>query len=261
MALANKSVVVTGAAHGIGRAYSERLAADGASVALLDIDAKRNEEVADGIRKGGGKALAIAADVRDFASFKRAVDQAAKAFGSLTGIVNNAGMLNVIPITRCNFEDIPDAEWDQAFTLNTKAAWYGCKSVLPYLRKAGGGSIVNIASRAAIRAAPPHLAAYGASKGAVHEYTMTVAIYCARAGYNIRCNSINPGAIDTPLLQASFDQAEDPEKRRQMIVGRVPLGRMGRPIDIAYAALYLASDESAYVTGTSLNVDGGVTAA
>ena len=110
MALANKAVIVTGAAHGIGRAYSERLAADGASVALLDIDAKRNQEVADAICKTGGKALAIAADVRDFASFRSAVDQAAQAFGALTGIVNNAGMLNVVPITRCNFEDIPDSE-------------------------------------------------------------------------------------------------------------------------------------------------------
>jgi NAD(P)-dependent dehydrogenase (short-subunit alcohol dehydrogenase family) len=89
---------------------------------------------------------------------------------------------------------------------------------------------------------------------------MTLAVYCARAGYKIRCNSINPGAIDTPLLQASFAQAEDPAKRERMIVGRVPMGRMGLPIDIAYAALYLASDEAAYVTGADLNVDGGVAA-
>jgi 3-oxoacyl-[acyl-carrier protein] reductase len=128
MGLADKAVVVTGAAHGIGRAYSERLAADGASVALLDIDAKRNEEVASGICAKGGKAIAIATDVRDFTKFKAAVDQAAKTFGKLTGIVNNAGMLNVVPITRCMFEDIPDAEWDESFRLNTKSAWYGCKA-------------------------------------------------------------------------------------------------------------------------------------
>src|ERR671931_1637311 len=146
MRLADKAVVVTGAAHGIGRAYAERLASEGAKVALLDIDAKRNEEVADGICKKGFQAMAIATDVRDFAKFKSAVDRAAQAFGKLTGIVNNAGMLNVIPITRCNFEDIPDAEWDESFRLNTKSAWYGCKATLPHLRANGGGSIVNIGS-------------------------------------------------------------------------------------------------------------------
>src|SRR5712692_8321155 len=115
MRLADKAVIVTGAAHGIGRAYAERLASEGAHVALLDIDARRNDEVAQGICDRGGKAMAIATDVRDFAKFNAAVDRAAKAFGKLTGIVNNAGMLNVIPITRSNFEDIPDAEWDESF--------------------------------------------------------------------------------------------------------------------------------------------------
>ena len=140
MRLEGKTVIVSGAAHGIGRAYSERLASDGANVALLDIDGVRNDEVAAGIRSKRGKAIAIKTDVRDLAAFERAAAQTAKEFGAINGLVNNAGMLNVIPITRCNFEDIPDAEWDQAFTLNTKAVWYGCKSVLPYLRKAGGGT-------------------------------------------------------------------------------------------------------------------------
>src|SRR5712691_7552093 len=163
MRLEGKTIIVSGAAHGIGRAYSEKLGSEGASVALLDIDGARNEEVAARIRAAGGKAIAIRTDVRDFAAFEGAADRTAKEFGAINGLVNNAGMLNVVPITRCNFEDIPDTEWDEAFTLNTKAAWYGCKSVLPYLRKAGGGSIVNIASSTVFRGVPTR-AHYVASK-------------------------------------------------------------------------------------------------
>ncbi len=249
MALANKRVVVTGAAHGIGRAYSERLAADGASVALLDIDAKRNEEVADGICKSGGTALAIAADVRDFASFKKAVDQAAKAFGSITGIVNNAGMLNVIPITRCNFEDIPDAEWDQAFTLNTKAAWYGCKSVLPYLRKAGGGSIVNIASSTVFRGVPTR-AHYVASKSALIGFSRTLARELGASW--IRVNVVCPGST-----LSEEDPNEDTVAMREAPVKVRCLQRVERPADLVGTIAFLMSDDSAFITGQTLLVDGG----
>src|SRR5438045_1316969 len=171
--LADKTVVVTGAAHGIGRAYAERLASEGAKVALLDIDAKRNAEVAEGICKKGGEALAVATDVRDFAAFKRAVDQAVATFGNLTGIVNNAGMLNVIPITRCNFEDIPDAEWDESFRLNTKSAWYGSKAAVPHLRRNGGGSIVNIGSSTLFRGVPTR-AHYVAAKSDLIGFNRTL---------------------------------------------------------------------------------------
>lgn len=249
MALANKSVVVTGAAHGIGRAYSERLAADGAKVALLDIDAKRNQEVADGICKSGGQALAIAADVRDFGSFKKAVDQAAKAFGSLSGIVNNAGMLNVVPITRCNFEDIPDSEWDESFRLNTKSAWYGCKAALPYLRANKGGSIVNIGSSTIFRGVPTR-AHYVAAKAALIGFNRTIARELG--GDNIRVNLVCPGST----LSEEEPTAETIAMREAPVKTRC-LQRVERPSDLVGTIAFLMSDDSAFTTGQTFLVDGG----
>jgi NAD(P)-dependent dehydrogenase (short-subunit alcohol dehydrogenase family) len=249
MALANKTVIVTGAAHGIGRAYSERLAADGASVALLDIDAKRNQEVADGIRKNGGKAMAIAADVRDFASFRSAVDQAAKAFGSLTGIVNNAGMLNVVPITRCNFEDIPDSEWDESFRLNTKSAWYGCKAALPYLRANKGGSIVNIGSSTIFRGVPTR-AHYVAAKAALIGFNRTIARELG--GDNIRVNLVCPGST-----LSEEDPTPETIAMREAPVKTRCLQRVERPSDLVGTIAFLMSDDSAFTTGQTFLVDGG----
>jgi NAD(P)-dependent dehydrogenase (short-subunit alcohol dehydrogenase family) len=249
MALANKAVIVTGAAHGIGRAYSERLAADGASVALLDIDAKRNQEVADGIRKNGGKAMAIAADVRDFASFRSAVDQAAKAFGSLTGIVNNAGMLNVVPITRCNFEDIPDSEWDESFRLNTKSAWYGCKAALPYLRANKGGSIVNIGSSTIFRGVPTR-AHYVAAKAALIGFNRTIARELG--GDNIRVNLVCPGST-----LSEEDPTPETIAMREAPVKTRCLQRVERPSDLVGTIAFLMSDDSAFTTGQTFLVDGG----
>jgi NAD(P)-dependent dehydrogenase (short-subunit alcohol dehydrogenase family) len=217
---------------------------------LTDIDEKAVRAVAEEI---GGAERALRHDVADEAGWRAVIDAAKGSFGGLHVLVNNAGAA---------IEGDPETgtleNWRRVHAVNVEGVFLGTRAAIPPLRESGGGSIVNIASRAAIRAAPTYLAAYGASKGAVREYTMTVAVYCARAGYNIRCNSINPGAIDTPLLRASFAQAADPAARERMIVGRVPMARMGKPIDIAYAALYLASDESAYVTGAEINVDGGV---
>lgn len=168
-------------------------------------------------------------------------------------LVNNAGVA-----TEGTPESATLTDWRRVQVINVEGVFLGTRAAIWLMRN--GGSIVNIASRAAIRAAPGYLAAYGASKGAVRQFTMTTAIYCARVGYNIRCNSINPGARRHryALLRASFDNAGDPAERERMIISRTPLGRMGRPTDIAYAALYLASDEADYVTGTELNVDGGV---
>ncbi len=249
MTLASKSIVVTGAAHGIGRAYSERLAADGASVALLDIDAKRNEEVADGICKSGGTALAITADVRDFASFKKAVDQAAKTFGSITGIVNNAGMLNVVPITRCNFEDIPDSEWDESFRLNTKSAWYGCKAALPYLRANKGGSIVNIGSSTIFRGVPTR-AHYVAAKAALIGFNRTIARELG--GDNIRVNLVCPGST-----LSEEDPTPETIAMREAPVKTRCLQRVERPSDLVGTIAFLMSDDSAFTTGQTFLVDGG----
>jgi len=249
MRLSGKTIIVSGAAHGIGRAYSEKLASEGANVALLDIDAKRNEEVAASIRAASGKALAIETDVRDFAAFKRAADQAASEFGGVNGLVNNAGMLNVVPITRCNFEDIPDAEWDEAFRLNTKAAWYGCKAALPHLKAAGGGSIVNIASSTVFRGVPTR-AHYVASKSAIIGFGRTLAKELG--GYWIRVNTVCPGST---LSEEQPDAGTIAMREAPVKVRCLP--RIERPADLVGTIAFLMSDDSAFMTGQTLLVDGG----
>lgn len=249
MRLADKAVVVSGAAHGIGRAYSERLASEGASVALLDIDAKRNQEVADGICRSGGKAVAFATDVRDFAQFKHSVDEAAKAFGKLSGIVNNAGMLNVVPITRCMFEDIPDAEWDESFRLNTKAAWYGCKAAVPHLRANGGGSIVNIGSSTIFRGVPTR-AHYVAAKSALIGFSRTLAKELGKD--NIRVNLVCPGST-----LSEEDPSPETVKMREDVIKTRCIPRLERPQDLVGTIAFLQSDDSAFTTGQTFLVDGG----
>ena len=249
MRLANKAIVVTGAAHGIGRAYAERLGSEGASVALLDIDAKRNQEIADGICRGGGTAIAYATDVRDFTQFKHSVDEAARAFGRLTGIVNNAGMLNVVPITRCMFEDIPDAEWDESFRLNTKSAWYGCKSALPHLRANGGGSIVNIGSSTIFRGVPTR-AHYVAAKSALIGFSRTLAKELGKD--NIRVNLVCPGST----LSEENPSPETVKMREDVIKTRC-IPRLERPADLVGTIAFLQSDDSAFTTGQTFLVDGG----
>ncbi|HUQ17420.1 MAG TPA: SDR family NAD(P)-dependent oxidoreductase [Candidatus Saccharimonadales bacterium] len=247
--MTGKTIIVSGSAHGIGRAYSERLAGEGANVALLDIDAARNEEVAAGIRTAGGSALAIETDVRDFAAFKRAADLAAERFGAVNGLVNNAGMLNVVPISRCNFEDIPDAEWDESFLLNTKAAWYGCKAALPHLRAAGGGSIVNIASSTIFRGVATR-AHYVAAKSALIGFTRTLARELGP--HWIRVNVVCPGST---LSEEDPDESTIAMREAPVKVRCLP--RVQRPADLVGAVAFLMSEDSAFMTGQTMLVDGG----
>jgi NAD(P)-dependent dehydrogenase (short-subunit alcohol dehydrogenase family) len=249
MRLTGKTIIVSGAAHGIGRAYSERLASEGANVALLDIDGKRNDEVCAGIRAAGGSAIAFRADVRDFDQFKAAADRTAEAFGKITGLVNNAGMLNVVPITRCLFEDIPDAEWDEAFRLNTKAAWYGCKAVVPHLKASGGGSIVNVASGTVFRQSTTR-AHYVASKSALIGFTHVLANELGQ--YWIRVNVVCPGST----LSEEDPSAETVAMREGPVKQRA-LKRVERPADLVGTIAYLMSDDSEFMTAQTLIVDGG----
>jgi len=250
--LKGKTAIVTGGGSGMGQAIARLFAEEGAHVVITDIDAAGGRSTADAI---GNTALFVAHDVTDEAGWTGVIEATHDTFGGVDILVNNAG--TTIEGTP---EDTTIENWRRVNAINVEGVFFSCRAAIPALRERGGGSIVNIASRAAIGAAAPYMAAYGASKGAVRQYTKQVAIYCAQAGYNIRCNSINPGAIDTPLLRASLAIGSDPAEREQAIAGRIPLGRIGRPEDVAFGALFLASDEAAFITGAELNIDGGVTA-
>jgi 3-oxoacyl-[acyl-carrier protein] reductase len=247
--LSGKTIVVTGAAHGIGRAYSERLATEGANVALLDIDGSRNSEVANGICAKGGSAIAIETDVRKFDAFRAAVDQTAEHFGGLNGLVNNAGMLNVVPISRVTFENIPDEEWDEAFRLNTKSAWYGAKAAVPHLRQAGGGSIVNIASSTVFRGVATR-AHYVASKSALIGFTRTLARELGKDW--IRVNTVAPGST-----LSEENPSEDTVKMRSDVLKTRIFQRLEKPDDLVGTIVFLMSDDSAFITGQAMLVDGG----
>ena len=249
MNLSGKTIIVTGAAHGIGRAYGERLARDGANVALLDVDGPRLREVCTGIEGSGGSVLAIEADVRDFGQFEAAAKQTGERFGGITGIVNNAGMLNVVPISRLTLDKISDEEWDEAFRLNTKSAWYGAKAVLPYLKAGGGGSIVNISSSTVLMGVSTR-GHYVASKSALIGLTRTMAREFGE--FWIRVNAVLPG---------STLSEEDPDEAviamREKPVPMRSLKRVERPADLVGTISFLMSDDSEFLTGQVLLVDGG----
>jgi len=249
MNLAGKTIIVSGAAHGIGRAYSERLAADGANVALLDIDASRNREVADGIVARGGSAIAIETDVREYGPWEAAVARTVERFGGITGLVNNAGMLNVVPVSRVTLENISDEEWDEAFRLNTKSAWYGARAVLPHLKANGGGSIVNIAS-STILIGPATRGHYIASKSALIGLTRVMAREWG--DHWIRVNAVCPGSI---LSEEEPDEAVLAMRNKPVALRM--LKRVEVPADMVGTIAFLMSDDSAFMTGQVMLVDGG----
>lgn len=250
MRLAGRTVIVTGSAHGIGRAYAERLGAEGANVGMLDIDEERNREVAAGIVERGGSALAVTCDVRDYAADVEAVRQVAERFGGIDGLVNNVGLMGVPrPMSRALFEDIPDEEWDEAFRLNTKTVWYMCRAVVPYLRQAGRGSIVNIASSTVFRV-PPTRAHYIASKSAVIGLTRVLARELG--GDWIRVNVVCPGST-----LSEEEPTEEVLAMRRSPIAQRSLKRMQLPADAVGTIVYLLSDDSEFMTGQTLIVEGG----
>lgn len=252
-----KKALVTGGAGGLGRAIALMLARHGATVAVSDLDGDRARAVADDIndvRPGAG--FAYAHDVSDEAQWSDTVERAAKDMGGLSVLVNNAGIGGGWSLT----QDTPLAVWKKTLEVNVDSVFLGCKHALPWLRKSQPGSIVNISSIAGLIASP-HMGAYNASKAAVWLYSKTVALECAREGIDVRCNSIHPAFIKTPIIDpfvamSGGDEAEAHKK----LARSIPLGRIGDPDDVAYAVLYLASDESRFVTGAELKIDGGLTA-
>jgi NAD(P)-dependent dehydrogenase (short-subunit alcohol dehydrogenase family) len=251
--VAGKVALVTGAASGIGRACAEALAREGATVVLTDVQADKGVEVAAGIGKAGGKAQFARQDVTSEEEWIEIVRRIGKDLGRLDILVNNAGIAVAGMVTDLSLED-----FRRQMAVNVDSVFLGTKTALPLMRKSGGGSIVNISSVAGLRGAAG-LSAYCASKGAVRLFTKAVAIECAAMKDGVRVNSVHPGIIDTPIWMQVIPGSNEPPDLDAMTSARVPLGVKGMPADIANAVLFLASDESRYMTGEEMVVDGGMT--
>lgn len=244
--LQGKTAIVTGAGSGIGHACALALAQEGANVALVGRRRDRLEQLAHEI---GNSALALQADVSSKDQIDRVVADTARHFGGINVLLNNAGVLHI-----GSAEQITEEQWDETFNLNVRGLWLLSRAVLPHMRKTGGGSIINIASVLGINGAR-NRAAYAASKGAVVLLTKCMAVDHGQE--NIRVNAICPGFVETELTAKVISHAPNPDQVRRERTAVHPIGRLGKPEDIAGMAVYLASDESSWVTGAVFPVDGG----
>lgn len=252
MRLKDQVALITGAGSGIGKETALLFAAEGAAVVAVDVNGAAAEEVAAAIQTAGGKAIASKADVSKAADCEAMVQAAEQAYGKLNVLFNNAG------ISHADDDDAmttSEAVWDLTFAINVKGVFLGCKYGIPALRRAGGGSIINTASFVAVVGAATPQLAYTSSKGAV--LSMTRELACIHARENIRVNALCPGPLRTELLMKYLNTEE--KKQRRLV--HIPMGRFGEAKEIAKAALYLASDDSSFVTGAEFLVDGGITAA
>ncbi|MCH8279058.1 MAG: glucose 1-dehydrogenase [Chloroflexi bacterium] len=247
--LDGKVVFISGGARGQGAAEARIFAQEGAKVVIGDVLDAEGTSVASEIAESGGDALFVHLDVTDEEDWRKAIGAAVSNFGKLDVLVNNAGIWR-----RGRVEDTTVEDWDTIMDVNAKGVFLGTKLAIPEMRKAGGGSIINISSTAGL-VGGPRSSAYTASKGAVRLFTKATAIQYAKEG--IRANSIHPGPIETAMIQQVW---QGDEQNREEAIARTPLGRIGTPEDIAYGALFLASDESSFMTGSELVIDGGSTA-
>ena len=257
MRLEGKVALISGGARGMGAEEARLFAQEGAKVVIGDVLDEEGSKTEAEINETGGEALFVRLDVTQEEDWRQAVEAAVARFGKLDILVNNAGIGGVRSGERPGLiEDAPVEDWDRVMDVNAKGVFLGTKHVIPAIRASGGGSIINISSMAGIVALPGSTGsgAYSASKGAVRLLTKATAIQYASEG--IRCNSVHSGWIDTPMTESA---TADPERRARW-VQYTPLGRIGVPRDIANDVLFLASDESSYMTGSELVIDGGVTA-
>lgn len=252
MRLKDKVALITGASSGIGRETALLFASEGASIVVVDVDDKNGERTVQDVHAQGGKATYVHADVSRAADCENMVKVAEQTFGKLNVLFNNAGVSHK---DDDNAMTTDESVWDLTMAINVKGVFLGCKYGIPALLRAGGGSIINTASFVAILGAATPQLAYTSSKGAVLAMTRELAMIHARQ--NIRVNALCPGPLRTELLMKYLDT--DAKKQRRLV--HIPMGRFGEAKEIAYAALYLASDESSFVTGTEFMVDGGITAA
>ena len=246
-----KIALVTGAASGIGLQASLRLAEEGARVMMTDINVENGKKEAE---KLGRNAEFLKLDITLEEDWISVLRETVKRFQSLDILVNSAGMVLIADVEQISLED-----WRQVHAVNLDGTFLGCKHGVRVMKEFGAGSIINLSSVSGLIGGF-NLAAYNSSKGAVRMLTKSVALHCARSGYGIRCNSIHPTFIETPMLESMIRDAPDPEKARQTLIRQVPLKRIGTTDDVAKMIVYLASDESTFVTGTEMVIDGGVVA-
>ena len=249
--LEHKVVLLSGGASGIGAATARLVVREGGKAVLADRDHARATGLA---RELGPSAIAVPLEVTDEASWQKAVAAAAEKFGGLHGLLNAAGIGVRDSIETCSL-----ADYRRVNDINSLGTFLGCKSVLPAMKQSGGGSIVNISSVLGLRGAS-YAMAYCASKGAVRSLTKSVAMHCAQMKYNIRCNSVHPGYIDTPMIAPRLDHTMGNLSGRQWLEELHPLGRLGQAEEVANMNLFLLSDESSFSTGSEFVCDGGLTA-
>ncbi|MFB0564404.1 MAG: SDR family NAD(P)-dependent oxidoreductase [Candidatus Aminicenantaceae bacterium] len=247
--LKNKVALITGGSSGIGKAIALLFAREGAAISIADLNHTKGKAVAQTAREAGGDAIFVPCDVTCSEDCKRAVEQTASTFERLDILVNNTGI-----IRRSSVPETSEKEWDQVMAVNVKSVFLLSKFAIPYMERRGSGAIINIASGWGL-VGGTKAASYCASKGAV--VLLTKAMALDHGEHNIRVNCICPGDVDTPLLSSEAEQLGEPIKQFLEKAAQRPLKRIGKPEEIAQAALYLASDSSSYITGISLIVDGG----
>ncbi|HZV83756.1 MAG TPA: SDR family oxidoreductase [Brevundimonas sp.] len=255
--VAGKQALITGAAGGLGEAMAWMLAREGSKVAVTDLNATGAEALAAAINAElPGAAVAYGHDVTDEAGWVSVIERAVTDMGGLSILVNNAGIGGDLLWS----EQDTLENWRRVQAVNVESVMFGCKHAMPHLRASGAGSIVNISSVAGLAAAPG-MGAYNATKAAVWMYTKTVALEAAKGDWNVRCNSVHPVFIKTPILDPFIAMAGgDEAKAHERLSRGIPLKRIGEPDDVAYCVLYLASDESKFVTGAEFKIDGGMLA-
>jgi 2-keto-3-deoxy-L-fuconate dehydrogenase len=252
MKLEQRVAVITGAGSGIGRAMSLLFSREGARILAADLNGGAAEETAAIVTGAGGTCHPFAVDASQPEQVRAMIEQALATYGRVDILCNNAGIGSTTDVVECE----PD-EWDRVMTVNVKSAYLGCKYAIPHMLEQGGGVIINTASVAGMVGIVKR-ASYCASKGAVIALTRQVAVEYVTRG--IRVNCLCPGTVDSPWVERLLQQADDRVAARQALEARQPMGRLGTPEEVAAAALYLASDDAAFITGTGLVIDGGWTA-
>ncbi len=252
--VSGKIALVTGGALGLGEAMSLLLAKEGAKVVVTDVKEKEGQATADAIKQAGGEAIFLKHDVVNESEWKTVIAETEKAFGGLDILVNNAGVVVMKSVEDTTLED-----WRWLHSINLDAVFLGTKYGIESMKKSGGGSIINISSIEGI-IADPNLFAYNSSKAGVRLLTKSAALHCAKSGYGIRINSVHPGYTWTPMVEQAIDELGGTKEVIDQVKSLHPIGRYGQPIDIANGVLFLASEESSFMTGSELVIDGGYTA-